>query len=166
MMLGTAGHALSSEPREYFIAGDGLNPAAVQIVVTLIKRLPREGEFVKEIGYHVLHELVTPGSRVPRHLLKLRLYFRGKVDFHSFGSFSENTRYAVGMGGRHSLPHFVMRQNLRPAPLCLENHLDRLAHRAIPAVSRRREMRLAFHLRPRIPHRDRETTPAHRHEVR
>ena len=42
----------------------------------------------------------------------------------------------VSCATRHSLPDFVICQNLRPAPLRLKNHLDRLAHRAIPAVSR------------------------------
>jgi hypothetical protein len=89
-MPSAASRAPGPEPREYFIAGDGSNPAAFQIVVAPIERLPRDGEFVKEIGHDVFHEFVAPASGVSRHLLKLRLYFRGKVDFHNFGSFSEH----------------------------------------------------------------------------
>jgi hypothetical protein len=83
MVLGAAGRALGPEPREYFIAGDEFNPAAFQIVVAPIKRFPRKGDFVKEIGHDVLHQLVTPASGVSRHLFKLRLYFGGKVYFHA-----------------------------------------------------------------------------------
>jgi len=90
-MPGAASRALRPEPREYFIAGDGFDPAAFQIVIAPIERLPRGGEFVKEIGHDVFHEFVTPASGLSRHLLKFRLYFGGKVDFHNFGSFSENT---------------------------------------------------------------------------
>jgi hypothetical protein len=90
-MLGAAGRALRPEPREYFIARDGFNTAAFQIVVAPIEGLPREGEVFKEICHHVFHELVTPASRVSRHPLKLRLYFGGEMHFHGFGSLYENT---------------------------------------------------------------------------
>jgi len=82
-MLSTASHALGSKPREHFSAWSWLNPAALQIVVTAIERLPRQSKFFKEIRHDVFHELVTSASGVSRHLVKLSLYFGRKVDIHS-----------------------------------------------------------------------------------
>jgi hypothetical protein len=88
MVLGATGRAFGPEPREYFFARDEFNPSAFQIVVAPIKRFPRTGDFVKEIGHDVLHQFVTPASGISSHLFKLRLYFGGKVHFHAFGSCS------------------------------------------------------------------------------
>ena len=111
MLPGAAGGALRPESREDFIAGDEFDPAAFQIVVAAIQRFPRKGDFVEEIGYDVLHQFVTPASGISRHLFKLRLDFGGKVDFHSCGSFSENTLLRLlfcGYSGRFPVMAFFV----------------------------------------------------------
>src|SRR5258708_36477916 len=103
MPPGAAGRALGPQPREYLLARDQCHLTAFQIVVAPIQRLPRECKFVKKIDHHVLHQLVTRAPCVSRHLLKLRLYFWGKVHFHRLHSFSEKTCYAAATAPASSL---------------------------------------------------------------
>jgi hypothetical protein len=48
----------------------------------MIEGSPREGEILKEIRHHLLHQLGAPAPGVSRHLLKRRLYFGGEMHFH------------------------------------------------------------------------------------
>jgi hypothetical protein len=50
----------------------------------VIEGSPREGEILKEIRHHLLHQLGAPAPGVSRHLLQLRLYFGGEMYFHRF----------------------------------------------------------------------------------
>jgi hypothetical protein len=72
---------LGPEPRKHFVAGNGLKPAAFQIVKTAVERFPRDGEVMEEIGHHFLNHLIARAAGLARHLLKLGLEVRRKMNF-------------------------------------------------------------------------------------
>jgi hypothetical protein len=111
LMRSSTGRTLGPKPSEYFIARNGLNSAAFKIVVAPVKRFPRSGDIVEEIGNHIFHQFVARTAAFAGHLVKLPLHLGFEMHFHAVSFFlSDYSKQKTGTSPPHVPQHDVTRR--------------------------------------------------------
>src|ERR1700688_1508914 len=82
--LGTAGRALFTQTGNNLVAGDGLYPTALQVVIAAVERLPRLGQLLEVPSHGVLNQLVRAASSFCYPTVYLCLHF-GIIEVHVRG---------------------------------------------------------------------------------
>jgi hypothetical protein len=77
------GRALGPEPRDDFITGNGLYPAALQIVIAPVERFPRLRKIAEVFLDDTPHKICGSASALHGEVLELLFGLGGEVYFHA-----------------------------------------------------------------------------------